>query len=134
MLDSCKDEFIKMMHDDGVIDEPLCIGFGMEFSDLKIGMEFIVSPNFAFPFSKDTWTLQDALKINGGNWKLDVNGSVDSFYSDKFKVIKKNKRFNVKNSFAFLRVKNLRTNVDFDILRDSDEIDELDTINLYFIQ
>lgn len=137
MLESCKVEFIEMMHLQGVIDEPLCLGFGMDFSDIEVGMQFISSPNFAFKMSTDSFTLEDSLKWNRGHWKLDFHGSVESYYNDKFEVMKICKRLTRTRPFAFLRVKNLRTNVDFDILRnrlDEFEIHEYDTHDLYFIQ
>lgn len=121
----CRDEFINQLD---WLDTALCLGYGFRVSDIKKGMKFLISPNFQYNMSTDDWTLRDSL--SNGDWE---RSGVKYHYSDTFMILDINKRRTKKKGIAYLRVKNLRNNVDFDLLKDDDELDDLSTIDLYLI-
>lgn len=131
MKQECLQEFVEKLSEENVIDEALCLGYGYDLDDITVGIIFLVSPNFAFPNSTDDWTMKNAL-MNNGHWE--INSTVN-YYSDKFIVLKIQRKFTKKLKHAFVRVKNLRTNVDFDIIKnrfDEDDIHDYSTLELYF--
>ena len=127
MKESVKEEFIQKFG----LDTGLNYGYGMEVSDLKRGMLFMLSPNFVYPQSTDKWTLDDAIEQchNSGGWC--VGNGVFAHYSDEFEILKISKKRKKGDRYAYLRVKNLRTDVDFNILVDDVELYEKSTVDLY---
>lgn len=78
--------------------------------------------------STDKFTLEDALRKSC--WE--IKGTL-FHYSDKFKVLKI-QRNRTRKQDAVFRVKNLRTNVDFDLFKSNDILEDTYSLDLFFIQ
>jgi hypothetical protein len=129
MKESCKAEFIDLLPH---IDQALCLGYGFEVSDLKVGQKFIISPNFEYQMSNDNWNVADAIKqCEFKDWQI---GGALCFYTDEFEILQIVPKRTKKQSIAKLRVRNLRTDVDFNLLTDQIELDNLATLDLYILQ
>lgn len=120
-----REEFLKHLVG---IDEALCLGYGLYLSDVSVGMEFIISPLEVWRNSTDAFTLQNA--FSNYDWKI---RNTIFHYSDVHKVLKIQKN-RTRKQLPVFRVKNLRTNVDFDLFKDNDRLEENDTIHLFFIK
>lgn len=120
-----REEFVKNLVG---IDEALCLGYDFNVSDVSVGMEFIISPLVVWDMSKDSFTLEDAFKNN--YWEIE---NTLFHYSDVHKILKIQKNRTRKQPPVF-RVKNLRTNVDFDLFKHNYTLEETSSLNLYFIK
>lgn len=110
------------------IDEALCLGYDFWVSHINVGMEFIISTLEVWKMSTDEFTLENAFQ----NTDWIIKNTV-FHYNDVHKVLKIQKNRTRKQPPVF-RVKNLRTNVDFDLFKDNDRLEETDTIHLFFIK
>jgi hypothetical protein len=125
MKQEYREEFLKHLIG---IDIPLCLGYDYKISDIEVGWEFHISPNEVWRNSTDKWSLEDA--FHQKEWFL--KGTI-FHYNDRFKVLKIQRK-RTKKQDAVLRVKNLRTNVDFDLFKSNYELEDTDSIHLFFIQ
>ncbi len=124
MKQECREEFLKHLIG---IDIPLCLGYDYRISDVEVGWEFHMSPNFVWNMSTDNFTLKDAFIKS--DWELK---STLFHYNDRFKVLKI-QRNRTRKQDAVFRVKNLRTNVDFDLFKSNDSLEDTDSLDLFFI-
>ncbi len=127
MKDACLNEFLEHMN----IKEEDCIGYGFRVSDLEIGMEIMISPNFYFWNSKDEFTLQDAIKHK------DINIRRYILTFDEVFTIVKIKKTNNKTGYPCIRVKSKRTDTEFNLIEGDNRIDpmpESSTIHLLILK
>lgn len=112
------DDFVNMLkkyHSD--VDWCASFGSHTTLNSIKKGDTFFILPHFAFPNSRDSFTLKNATDeyspyLSNGNW---IIKNTICLWSDKYKIISIRKNQSTKGS-SIIRVKNIRTNVDFDII------------------
>jgi uncharacterized protein YxjI len=125
MKKECREKFLNHLIG---IDIHICLGYNWRISDIEVGWVFHISPNEVWNMSTDKFTLEDAFKFR--IWEIK---ETLFHYSDRFKVLKI-QRNRTRKQDAVFRVKNLRTNVDFDLFKSNDSLEDTDSLDLFFIQ
>lgn len=125
MTESENNKIFAYLQSHGIdISEDNTLGIDNEIQYFKKGAKFHITPQFIFRLSKDTFTFEEAVKIN----KIDNN--FNSRFEDVFVVTKRIINTSRKYDTAFLEAMNTRTKEKHLILKSREGLEDTSTFYL----